>query len=210
VPTGGARHPTALERDIARNPINPSEGNVQVRKLLFLFAGLAVFLVVWPATAVAAAPEKAMFRDTFPDNICGFDGISTIKVVDLFTAFPNNTFRDSSEFQQTFVADNGKSLSLRAAGLTRGQIDPTVNPDGTITFTTTFIGMPEQVKITNGPLLSLDAGAVTITRTFTVDQNGNIVDLVSQQLSGLHGPHPDLLSDFSLFCDEIGAYLADP
>ena len=81
---------------------------------------------------------------------------------------------------------------------------------GTITFTTTFIGMPEQVKITNGPLLSLDAGAVTITRTFTVDQNGDIVDLVSQQLAGLHGPHPDLLSDFSLFCDEIGAYLADP
>ena len=197
------------ERDVACTH-QPQRRDVQMRKLLFLFAGLAVFLVVWPATAVAAAPEKSMFTDTFPDEICGFTGTSTINVVDLFTAFPDNTFRDSSNFRQTFVADNGKSLTLRAAGLNQGQINPTLNPDGTITFVTTFIGMPEQVKITNGPLLSLDAGAVTITRTFTVDQDGNPVDLVSQQLAGLHGPHPDLLSDFSLFCDEVGAYLADP
>jgi hypothetical protein len=181
-----------------------------MRKLLFLLAGLAVFLVVWPATAVAAAPVKSMFTDTFPDKICGFDGTSTINVVDLFTPHSDGTFSDSSNFRQTFVADNGKSLSLRASGLTTGLIDPILNPDGTITFVNTFVGMPEQVKITNGPLLSLDAGAVMITRTFTVDQNGDIVSLVSQQLAGLHGPHPDLLSDFSLFCDEVGAYLQDP
>jgi hypothetical protein len=181
-----------------------------MRRLLFLLAGLAVFLVVYPATAVAAAPVRTMFTDTFPDNICGFDGTSTIYVVDLFTAHPDGTFSDSSNVRQTFVADNGKAISLTAAGRTTGLTEPILNPDGTITFINTFIGMPEQVKITNGPLLSLDAGTVTITRTFSVDQNGDIVSLVSQQLAGLNGPHPDLLSDFSLFCNEIGGYLQDP
>jgi len=181
-----------------------------MRRLLFLLAGLGVFLVVWPATAVAAAPDRAMFTDAFPDDVCGFDGTSTIHVVDLFTPHSDGTFSDSSSFRQTFVALNGKSLSLNAFGHTSGLLDPILNPDGTVTFINTFIGMPEQVKITNGPPLSLDAGSVQITSTYTVDQDGNPVSLVSRQLAGLHGPHPDLLSGFSLFCDEISNYLQDP
>jgi hypothetical protein len=26
----------------------------------------------------------------------------------------------------------------------------------------------------------------------------------------LHGPHPDLVSDFAAFCDVLGPYLRDP
>jgi hypothetical protein len=99
---------------------------------------------------------------------------------------------------------------LSSAGLTTGLAEPILNPDGTITFMTTFIGVPEKVQILHGPVLSLDVGAATITRTFSVDENGEIVELVSEELSGLHGPHPDLLSGFSLFCDEVTPYLMDP
>ena len=49
-----------------------------------------------------------------------------------------------------------------------------------------------------GPLLLRDAGTVTFTVIFTADGT-----FVSRTLSGLHGPHPDLLSDFALFCDVI-------
>lgn len=181
-----------------------------MRKLVLLVAGLAVFLIVWPATAVAAAPERTMFTDTFADEICGFTGTTTLTVVDLFTLNSDNTFSDRASVRGTFTSDTGKTLMLSSAGLTTGIAEPITNPDGTITFVNTFIGLPEKVQIGGGPVLSLDAGVVTITRTFTIDENGDIVDLVSQELSGLHGPHPDLLSDFELFCGEITPYLLDP
>jgi hypothetical protein len=77
-----------------------------------------------------------------------------------------------------------------------------VNADGTLTFITTYTGLPEKLSITGGPTLSLDAGVVTLTQTFSVDENDDFV-LVSQDVSGEHGPHPDLASDFELFCDVI-------
>jgi hypothetical protein len=43
---------------------------------------------------------------------------------------------------------------------------------------------------------------VTVATTFSVDENGDLV-FVSQDVSGAHGPHPDLLSDFELFCEVI-------
>ena len=182
-----------------------------MRKLALLFVGVAVFLVVWPGTAVAAAPEISRFTDTFPDEFCGFTGTSTLNVVDIFT--PNeaaNTFTDQARVMQTFTSDSGKSITVLSVGRTTGLLDPIVNPDGTITFINTFIGMPEKIQIVNGPVLSLDVGIVTLERTFTVDENGDFVDLVSQQISGMHGPHPDLLSDFTLLCDELTPYLMDP
>jgi hypothetical protein len=33
---------------------------------------------------------------------------------------------------------------------------------------------------------------------------------ISETLAGLHGPHPDLLSGVSVFCDVLGPYLQDP
>ena len=45
---------------------------------------------------------------------------------------------------------------------------------------------------------------------YTGDPNDPVGDFISETLSGLHGPHPDLLSGFSLFCDVLGPYLQDP
>jgi hypothetical protein len=181
-----------------------------MRRLVLLVAGLGVFLVLWPGTAVAAAPVVTRDTFSFPDELCGFTGTTTLSFVDVLTFNPDNTFSDRGSVHGTFTSDSGKSLTVNGAGLTTGLVEPIINPDGTITFITTVVGLPEKVQIENGPVLSLDAGTVTLTETFTVDENGDIVDLVSRQLSGLHGPHPDLLSDFELFCEEVTPYLMDP
>jgi hypothetical protein len=57
-------------------------------------------------------------------------------------------------------------------------------------------------KIPNGPILTRDAGYVTIYETF----DPNTGDLISQTLSPDHGPHPSL-ADPSLFCDVVVAAL---
>lgn len=55
------------------------------------------------------------------------------------------------------------------------------------------------IKLPHGGFLSRDAGAVTITRVF----DAITFDLVSQTVSGEKGPHPDLDSDFEVFCNVI-------
>jgi hypothetical protein len=83
---------------------------------------------------------------------------------------------------------------------------------GTITFRTTYVGLPEKLSITLGPTLSRDAGTVTFVDVFeyTGDPDDPVGDFISSDLTRLHGPHPDLLSDFEVFCDVLEPYLLDP
>jgi hypothetical protein len=83
---------------------------------------------------------------------------------------------------------------------------------GTVTIMTTYGGLFVKLSITGGPTLTRDAGIVTFVDVFeyTGDPNDPVGDFISGTLSGLHGPHPNLLSDFSIFCDVLGPYLQDP
>jgi hypothetical protein len=182
-------------------------------RFAFLVTGLLVLAVALPGVGAAAAPivnEHARFTDTFPDALCDIPGTSTITVVDNFKLFPDGTFLDTSHFTQVFTAaDTGKQVQISAAGQVTGPDEPIDNGDGTITFVSTFIGLPEKLSIPGGPTLSRDAGVVTLSTTFFVEEDGSLT-FVSQTASGEHGPHPDLASDFELFCDVLAPVLTDP
>jgi hypothetical protein len=153
----------------------------------------------------ASAPivnEHERFSDTFEDELCGISGTSTINVVDNFKLFADGTFSDTSVFRLVFTADNGNSVTVLAAGQITGPDEPIENEDGTVTFIVTIKGLPEKLSISGGPTLSLDAGAVTLATTFSVDANGNL-NFDSHEFSGEHGPQPDLASDFELFCEVV-------
>lgn len=117
-------------------------------------------------------------------------------------------------FWGVFTADNGKSVTFFSAGVAARQTSaPIIDEEaGTITFVTTVIGLPEKLSITNGPTLSRDAGTVTFVDVFeyTGDPENPVGDFISTDLVGLHGPHPDLLSDFEVLCDVLEPYLLDP
>jgi hypothetical protein len=83
---------------------------------------------------------------------------------------------------------------------------------GTVTIMTTYGGLFEKLSITRGPTLIRDAGPVTFVDVFeyTGDPNDPVGNFISERISGLHGPHPDLLSGFSVFCDVLGPYLQAP
>ena len=151
----------------------------------------AIVAVVMPGSGVAAKPvfhSHENFSDTFADNVCGIDGTSVVRGVDNFT------------ITQTFTATaSGKSIRIHAANQVTGNDEPIDNGDGTVTFVNTFKGLPEQLKIKNGPVLSRDAGVVTLTQNFDATTG----DFISQTVSGEKGPHPDLDSDFAIFCDVL-------
>jgi hypothetical protein len=78
------------------------------------------------------------------------------------------------------------------------------NGDGTVTFTTSFKGLMEKLKLPNGTILSRDAGLVTFNGIYDPTTG----DLLSETISAEKGPHPELDSggDFgggTVFCDAI-------
>jgi len=175
-----------------------------VRKLALVLAGALALTIAASGSASAAAPvvnEHSNFTDTFPDEVCGIGGTSTVNGVDNFKLYADNTFRETTTVRQVFTAENGKSVLIFAAQQTSGPADPVENADGTITFITTFKGLPEKLSVPGGPTLSRDAGVVTLAQTF--QPSDGELELVSTTASGEHGPHPDLASDFELFCNVL-------
>ena len=139
------------------------------------------------------------FSDTFPDNICGIDGTSVVSGMDNIQVFADGTFKDEFRLNQVFTsAATGKSVLLFAANQFVGA-GPIDNGDGTVTFTSTFKGLPKKLKLPNGPVLSRDAGFVTFNDTFDATTG----DFLGETISPENGPHPDLDSGFTLFCDVI-------
>jgi hypothetical protein len=163
----------------------------------------AIVAVVMPGSGVAAKVvfhSHENFSDTFADNICGIPGMSVARGVDNFQVFADNTIKDNVTLNQVFTATaSGKSVRIHVAEQFTSNDEPIDNGDGTVTFVQTFKGLPEQLKIKNGPVLSRDAGVVTFTRIF----DATTFAFISQTVSGEKGPHPDLDSDFAVFCDVL-------
>ncbi len=183
-----------------------------LRKLLPL-AIATVLACATAATGLAAgSTQVAHFSDTHPDNVCGFQGTVAIHSTSIFRDTGNGTYFMNLTFFAVFTADNGKSATLSFHGPEK-QTSPSVIDEqaGTVTIMTTYLGVFERLSITRGRTLTRDAGIVTLVAVYgyTGDPNDPVGDghPISETVSGLHGPHPELLSDFSLFCDVLVPYL---
>jgi hypothetical protein len=180
------------------------------RKLL----ALAITMVLACATAgtglAAGSTQVEHFSDTHPTNVCGFSGTVAVHGTSVFRDTGSGRYFMNLTFFAVFTADNGKSLTLSFLGPEK-QTSPAVidMQAGTVTIMTTYAGVFEKLSITGGPTLTRDAGIVTLVDVYeyTGDPNDPAGDSISETVSGLHGPHPDLLSGF---CDVAVPYLRGP
>ncbi|HEX2432989.1 MAG TPA: hypothetical protein VHI55_03480 [Gaiellaceae bacterium] len=183
-----------------------------MRKKLLPLAIATVLACVTAATGLAAGSTKVEhFSDTHPTNVCGFSGTTAIHGTTVFRDTGNGTYFRNLTFFAVFTADNGKSATLSFLGPEKQTSLVIDEQAGTVTTVTTYGGVFEKLSITRGPTLTRDAGIVTLVDVweYTGDPNDPVGDLISETMSGLHGPHPELLSGFSLFCDVLVPYLQD-
>jgi len=174
-----------------------------MRRLSVLGALFAAISLALMASSASSAPIVEQFHgtfsDAFPDNICGIEGTTVVSGMDNIQVFADGTFKD--QFRQDYVftsTASGKSVDIFVAQqfIGTGPID---NGDGTVTFTATFKGLPEKLKLANGRVLLRDAGFVSFNDTFDATTG----DFLGETISPENGPHPDLDSGFTLFCDVI-------
>jgi hypothetical protein len=69
---------------------------------------------------------------------------------------------------------------------------------GTITFVTSFVGLPEKIQTAQGAVLLRDAGVITFADTFDLETG----EFLGSEVT-IKGPHPEADSDFVLFCEVI-------
>jgi hypothetical protein len=164
-----------------------------------LAAAFVAAFVLLPAGALAARPVEQFhehFTDTFSDELCGIPVDGVVVVTDNFFVYADDSFKATNSVKATFTnPETGKSVVLFNAG----QVTGTAVVDeqaGTITFFTTFKGLPEKIQTAHGPVLLRDAGVITFVETLDLETG----DLISSDVV-IKGPHPEAESDFELFCE---------
>ena len=183
-----------------------------MRRKLLPLAITMVLACVTAATGLAAGSTQVThFSFTTPRHqLCGIWGTAVVHGTSVFRDTGNGTYFMSGTFFGVFTADNGKSTTLTAAGPQK-QTSPAVIDEqaGTVTITTTYGGLYEKFSITGGPTLSINAGVVTFVEVFkyTGDPNNPVGDFISETVSDVHGPHPDLQSGG---CEVLVPYLQGP
>ena len=165
-----------------------------------VFTALIVVLAL-PGATLAAKPIFAFhdhFTDSFPGDICGIPVQIDIVVTDNFSEYADGSFKDAGSFMSTFTnPDNGKSVVVSSAGTVTGTavVDQQAN---TITFVTTFKGLPEKIQTAHGRVLTRDAGIISFRDTFDLTTGDFLGTAVT-----IRGPHPEADAGFALFCDVV-------
>ena len=186
-----------------------------MRKRFLLLAIATVLACVTAATGLAAgSTQVTQISFTKPSNVCGISGTTVGHGTNgLPRHGRRNVLHELPPRRRLHGRRTGKSTTLSFAG-PQTQTSPAVidAQAGTVTITTTYGGLFEKLSITRGPTLSRDAGTVTLIDVYeyTGDPSDPVGDSISETVSGLHGPHPDLLSGFTVFCDVVVPYLQAP
>jgi len=183
------------------------------RRLLPLAAAMAVAVAVAVPTGLAAgSTQVTQLSFTTPVHpLCGILGTAYVHGTSVFRDTGNGTYFLTTTFFGVFTAaDSGRSTTLVGAGPQKQTSPPVIDAQaGTVTIATTYGGLFEKFSITGGPTLSIDAGSVTFTDVFayTGDPSNPVGDQISDTVSQLDGPHPDLDTGG---CEVLAPYLQGP
>jgi hypothetical protein len=125
-------------------------------------------------------------------------------VTDNFFLYADEAFKDTSSFKATYTNPvNGQSVVVSSAGQIIGSSAVVDEEAGTITFLTSYKGLPEKIQTAHGAVLLRDAGIITFADTFDLETG----EFISSETIVNKGPHPEADSDFTLFCEVISGAL---
>jgi hypothetical protein len=166
--------------------------------------------MVQPVAAQLVDRSHQHIVDTFPGEVCGVPVTITLDVV-----FNNQERLATSGFplfKTTFSGTEtdtnpatGKSVTTFFAGVSR-QASAVDNGDGTITLRRAVTGVSEAVRLSDGTLAFRDVGR--LVHVTVIDYHGTLTDtsddeVLSDSIEFVAGPHPDLESGRTLFCEVV-------
>ena len=175
-----------------------------------------LLVMVQPAAAQLIDRTHQHIVLTIPDDeVCGVPVTTTVDIIAndqerlARSGFP--LFMTTGQGTVTWTNPaTGKSVSSFFAGVSTKDLTVVDNGDGTITLRTAITGVPQKITLANGQPLIMDVGRVVFVSV--IDYNGTPTNadddvLISQSVESISGPHPELQSNFALFCQVVVAAL---
>ena len=193
---------------------SPPRGSRSARRaVLSALAACGMLLVmVQPAAAQLVDRTHQHIVVTVPDDeVCGVPVTTTADIINndqirlAHSGFP--LFMRTGRVTVTWTNPvTGKSVSNFFAGGLSKDLTVVDNGDGTITVRTAITGVPEKITQANGKPMIMDVGRLVIVSV--INYNGTPTDTsddvtISTDVESISGPHPDLQSDFTLFCQVV-------
>ncbi len=187
--------------DSTRRCVGGSYFRASVRRLAAATAlGVGLMAVVAASGALAAGQQHERFHDVFTDvdsDFCGTGQEIDIAFdvwVNAFHAPKQGLYKETARGTLTFTNPlTGDTVINRFANRTKVVL-VSGDPEGLHEVLVTVTGLPELIKGPHGGVLIRDAGYVLLRQTYDGEE------FISSEVVVMHGPHPDLESDFELFC----------
>jgi hypothetical protein len=165
--------------------------------------GVALMALVGAPGALAADQQHDHFRDAFTDvddDFCGTGveiDVAGNVLINEWHAPHKGDFKQTAAGKFTLTNPlTGDTAVSRFAGPT-WVVNISGDPEGDHVQQVTVAGLPELWKLPHGRVLIRDAGYVVLVQTI---EDGEVVD---NEVLINKGPHPDLDSDFELFCETL-------
>lgn len=159
-----------------------------------------------PAAAQGGPVQAGVIQASFPGGeICGVQLANT----EFFSAGPvwnllpgGAPSKSAGSIRTTWTATNGNSAEVRHTGQTTREIVKWLSDDTFVAIQTT-IGLAEQIKAGQGPVLTRDAGRIAVKLVIQLLPGGGSTLVAPPEFLEVNGPHPDGTSGFSLFCPSV-------
>jgi hypothetical protein len=192
------------EVERARGYTGGSLYRVRVQRLAVATAlAIALMAIAGAPGALARGQEHDHFRDIFTDvddDFCETGHTINIAgnvLVNEWSAPHKGDFKTTASGKITLTNPlTGDTAVSHFAGPT-WVVNISGDPEGDHVQEVTVAGLPERWKLVHGRVLIRDAGYVVLRQTIEDDE------VVENEVLVIHGPHPELESDFELFCEVL-------
>ena len=193
---------------------SPARGSRSARLAVLSAVAACGMLLVMVQPAAAQPVDRThqhMVVTVQDDEVCGVPVTTTADINAnnqerlASSGFP--LFKTTGRVTVTWTNPlTGKSVSNFFAGGLSRDLTVTDNGDGTITLRTAITGVPEKIRVAKGKPITMDVGRVVFVSV--IDYNGTPTNtdddvLISWSVESISGPHPELQSDFTLFCQIV-------
>jgi len=178
-----------------------------MRRVIGPTALASALILLSAQIALGARPthERLVVDESFAEELCGIEVMTHLTIKATLLGFEDR-FVDISRAVVTWTNDDGDWLQNSVAGpvFFEERLDGDI-----LTVTARHVGVHSHLISAAGQEAAFDRGTITFVTTIDLNDLENEEDdvFLGSEVVSVAGPHPEVDSDFELFCEVVNDVL---